>query len=124
MITSTPATGLLSQPQPEPNPNPKPKPKPRTRVMRTRHQWKALLNEFNDSGLTRSALCKKHRIATSSLYRWQQLFAQQSGEATDFIDITQPLSSTAPPAPAHARDNDWQVELELGAGIVLRLRTT
>ncbi len=116
MITSTPATGLLSQPQPQPQ--------PRTRVMRTRHQWKALLNEFNDSGLTRSAFCKKHRIATRSLYRWQQLFAEQPGETTDFIDITQPLSSTPPPALAPARDNDWQVELELGAGTVLRLRTT
>jgi hypothetical protein len=118
MITSTPATGLLSQPQPEPNL------KPRTRVMRTRRQWKALLNEFNDSGLTRSAFCKKHRIATSSLYRWQQLFTEQSGGATDFIDVTHPLSSTPLPPPAQARDNDWQVELELGAGIVLRLRTT
>ncbi len=118
MITSTPTTGLLPHPQPQPNP------KPRARVMRTQRQWKALLEEFNDSGLTRSAFCKKHRIATSSLYRWQQLFAEQTGGATDFIDVTQPLSSTAPPPPAHARDNDWQVELELGAGIVLRLRTT
>jgi transposase-like protein len=118
MITSTPATGLLSQPQPEPNL------KPSTRVMRTQHQWKALLSEFNDSGLTKSAFCKKHQIATSSLYRWQQLFAERSGGATDFIDVTQPLSSTPPPAPAPVRDSDWQVELELGTGIVLRLRTT
>ena len=91
MITSTPATGLLSQSQPEPNL------KPGTRVVRTQRQWKALLNEFNDSGLTRSAFCKKHRIATSSLYRWQQLFAKQSGGATEFIDVTQPLSRTPPP---------------------------
>jgi hypothetical protein len=90
----------------------------------TRRQWKALLNEFNDSGLTRSAFCEKHRIATSSLYRWQQIFAEESGAATDFIDVTPPLSSTPAPPPAHALDNDWQVELELGAGIVLRLRTT
>ena len=117
MTTSTPDTGLLSQPQPEP------KPTPRTRHMRTHRQWKALLNEFNDSGLTRSAFCKKHRIATSSLYRWQQIFAEQSG-ASDFIDVTQPLSSTTPPTPAPTPDNDWHVELELGAGIVLRLRTT
>ena len=120
MITSTPATGLLSQPQPQPQPQPNPK--PRTRVMRTQRQWKALLEEFNNSGLTRSAFCKKHRIATSSLYRWQQLLAEQSDQATDFIDVTQPLSSTAPPTPA--LDNDWQVELELGAGIVLKLRTS
>ena len=108
MTTSTPDTGLLSQPQPEP------KPTPRTRHMRTHRQWKALLNEFNDSGLTRSAFCKKHRIATSSLYRWQQLFAEQSGGATDFIDVTHPLSSTPLPSPAQARDHDGQVELELG----------
>ena len=116
MITSTPATDLLPQPLPKPNL------KPRTRVMRTQSQWKALLSEFNDSGLTRSAFCKKHRIATSSLYRWQQLFTEQSGGVADFIDVTQPLSNNPPPA--HARDNDWQVELELGAGVVLRLRTS
>ena len=117
MVTSTPTTGFLPQPQSQPNP------KPRTRVMRTQRQWKALLSEFNDSGLTRLAFCKKHRIATSSLYRWQQLFAEQSGGASDFVDVTPTLSNTAATAPAHVRDNDWQVELELGAGIVLRLRT-
>ena len=115
MITSTSATDLLSQPQPNH--------KPRTRVMRSRGQWKALLEEFNTSELTKSAFCKKHRIATSSLYRWQQLFAEHVG-VTDFVDVTQPLSSTPLPPPAPSGDNDWQVELELGAGIVLRLRTT
>jgi len=114
MITSTSATDLLSQPQPNH--------KPRTRVMRSRGQWKALLEEFNTSELTKSAFCKKHRIATSSLYRWQQLFAEHVG-VTDFVDVTQPLSSTPLPPPAPSGDNDWQVELELGAGIVLRLRT-
>ena len=113
MITSTSATDLSSQPQP----------KPKTRVMRSQAQWKALLEEFKTSGLTKSAFCKKHRIATSSLYRWQQLFAEHAGP-TDFIDVTQPLSGTPLPPPAHARDNNWQVVLELGAGIVLRLRTT
>ena len=116
MITSTSAADLLSQPQPNL--------KPRTRIMRSRSQWKALLGEFDNSGLTKSAFCKKHQIASSSLYRWQKFFAEQAGEVTDFIDVTQPLSSIPPAVPAHASGNDWQVELELGAGIVLRLRTT
>ena len=115
MITSTPATNLLSPTQPSL--------RTRTRVMRTRVQWKALLEEFNNSGLTRAVFCKKHRIATSSLYRWQQIFIEDVG-ATDFIDVTQPLSNPPAPPPAHERDNNWQVELEFGAGIVLRLRTT
>lgn len=117
MITSTPATDLPSQQQPKPNL------KPRTRVMRSQGQWNALLAEFNNSGLTKTAFCKKHRIATSSLYRWQQLLSEQTG-VTDFIDVTQPLASTPESSLAQVHDNDWQVELELGAGIVLRLRTT
>lgn len=116
MITSTSATDLLSQPQPSF--------KPGSRVMRTPNQWQALLEAFNDCGLTKIAFCKKHRIAVSSFYRWQQYFANQvDDEATDFIDVTQPLSAVTAPHSIQARDNDWQVELELGAGVVLRLRT-
>ena len=96
-------------------------PKPGTRVKRTRQQWKTLLNKFDGSGLTRSAFCKQHQIATSGLYRWQKLFAEESGGAAEFIDVTEPLTNTVAPAPAP--DNDWQVELELSGGIVLRLRT-
>jgi hypothetical protein len=116
MITSTPATNFLPQPQA--------KTQRRARVMRSQSQWKALLEEFDAGGLTRTAFCKKHRIATSSLYRWQQLLAAQSGGATEFIDVTQSLANAPASPPAHSCDNNWQVELELGAGIVLRLRTT
>jgi len=112
MIISTSAIASPSQPQT----------KPAKRVMRSHSQWKALLEEFSNSGLTRTAFCKKHRIATSSLYRWQQIFSQDAGD-TDFIDVTEPLSITPAPPPVHECDNNWQVELALGAGIVLRLRT-
>ena len=91
--------------------------------MRSKAQWKALLEEFSKIGLTKSAFCKKHQIATSSLYRWQQLSAEHAGP-TDFVDVTQPLSSTPVPPPVPSGGDDWQVELELGAGIVLRLRAT
>lgn len=111
-----------SSPQPQPQPQPKPKPKPAKRVMRSQGEWKTLLEAFNNSGLTKAAFCKQHRIATSSLYRWQSIFSQHNGD-TDFIDVTESLATTpAPPAPE--RDNPWQVELALGDGIVLRLRTT
>ena len=112
MIISTSDTALSSQSQP----------KPAKRVKRSRSQWKALLKEFNTSGLSKTAFCKKHRIATSSLYRWQQILSQGTVD-TDFIDITEPLSITPAPPPVHECDNNWQVELALGAGIVLRLRT-
>jgi hypothetical protein len=119
MITQPSDTHSL----PHPEAQPQPISRRRARVMRTQEQWKALLEEFNTSGLTRAAFCKKHRIATSSLYRWQQLFDGHTGDA-DFIDVTEPLSNTQGSHPVPVRNNDWQVELELGSGIVLRLRTT
>lgn len=119
MITLTPATDFL----PHSKPQPQSTSRRRARVMRTQGQWKALLEEFNSSGLTRAAFCKKHRISTSSLYRWQQLFGDHAGDA-EFIDVTEPLSNAPKSHPIPASDNDWQVELELGCGIVLRLRTS
>ena len=118
MITPMSDAHFLSQPEAQPQPTSR----RRARIMRTQEQWKALLDEYNTSGLTRAAFCKKHRIATSSLYRWQQLFEHASN--ADFIDVTEPLANAPKPHPVPVRDNDWQVELELGAGIVLRLRTT
>ena len=101
---------------------PQPQPKPVKRVVRSQGEWKAVLEAFNNSGLTKAAFCKQHRIATSSLYRWQRILSHFAGD-TDFIDVTESLSTTpAPPAPE--RDNAWQVELALGDGIVLRLRAT
>jgi len=119
MITPTSATNILSHPEPKPQPTSK----RRARVMRTQEQWKALLEEFNASGLTRTAFCKKHKISTSSLYRWQLFFASSPGD-TDFIDVTQTLSDTSLPPAIQTSENKWQVELELGAGMVLRLRTS
>ncbi len=72
MTTSTPTTSVLSTSQPESGR------KASTRVMRTRDQWKALLEEFTDSRLTRSAFCKTHQIATSSLYRCWPILRRQS----------------------------------------------
>jgi len=118
MITPTSDTHFIPQPEAQPQPISR----RRARVMRTQEQWKALLEEFNTSGLTRAAFCKKHRIATSSLYRWQQLFEHASD--ANFIDVTEPLANAPKSHPAPVRDNDWQVELELGGGLVLRLHTT
>ena len=95
--------------------------KPKKRIQRTRGQWKSLVDEFTTSGLTKIAFCKKRGIATSCFHRWQQVFAGQSA-AGEFIDITEPIAAVASPPPVES-NADWQVELELGAGMVLRVRT-
>ncbi|MBT4521011.1 MAG: hypothetical protein HOC23_13500 [Halieaceae bacterium] len=95
--------------------------KPKKRIQRTRGQWKSLVDEFTASGLTKVAFCKKRGIATSCFHRWQQVFAGQSA-AGEFIDITEPIAAVAS-LPSVEGNADWQVELELGAGMFLRLRT-
>ena len=119
MITQTSDTHFLPYPEVQPQSTSR----RRARVMRTQEQWKALLEEFNTSGLTKSAFCKKHRIATSSLYRWQQLFGDRASNA-NFIDVTDQLTNAPRSHSVPVRKDDWQVELEMGSGIVLRLRTT
>lgn len=97
-------------------------PKPKARVWRTKAQWKSLLEECAASGLTQAAFCQKHRIATSSLCKWRKYFSDQSA-ASDFIDITEPLVRVPSSFSDSGCDEHWQVELELGPGVVLRVRT-
>ncbi len=97
------------------------------RTFRSRSQWQAIVNDFHDSGLSQITFCKQRGIPVSSLSRWQRIFAQQTevvaGQA-DFVDVTEPLALVPPASVTRDTDNtDWQVELVLGKGIVLRLRT-
>lgn len=95
---------------------------PKTRVRRTTAQWKALLEEYASSGLTQTAFCQKHHIAPSSLCKWQKYFANQPA-TSGFIEITESLTKTPLPLADCGPDGPWQVELELGPGVVLRVRT-
>jgi hypothetical protein len=96
--------------------------KSKSRTQRTRGQWKSLVDEFNASGLTKTAFCKKNHIANSCLYRWQKVFTGQPA-AAEFIDITEPVARTSRTLAVPESDGLWQVELELGSGMVLRVRT-
>ena len=94
----------------------------RTKVMRTKAQWKTLLDECQVSGLSKSDFCKRHKISTSSLHKWQKYFDSPSIDTGDqFIDITEPLNYETPLPPVHANAHSWQVELELGSGMILRI---
>jgi transposase-like protein len=96
-------------------------PKQKSRLRRTEAQWKALLEEYATSGLTQAAFCQKHHIASSGLYKWRKHFARQSAES-NFIDITESLGKATAPFSEPGRDGHWQVELELGPGVILRVR--
>ncbi len=95
---------------------------PRTKVMRSKVQWKALLDESRRSELTKTDFCKMHKMSAGSLHKWQKYLDLQHSEA-EFIDITEPLNQAKSAQPVHTREHQWQVELELGSGVILRVRT-
>jgi transposase-like protein len=97
-------------------------PRPKQRVTRSRAQWQSLVEKFNTSGLTKTAFCKRHGIAASCFYRWQKVLAEENTQDA-FVDITEPVATARSIDRAPEYRNDWQVELELGAGVILRVRT-
>ena len=101
-------------------------PKRRHKTQRTKAQRKALIDEYTHSGLTQTAFCKQHKIATSSLHQWRRQFSDKP-LSSEFIDISEPLAKIVEVPQAIVEDlpqtPHWQVELELGAGVVLRVST-
>ena len=86
---------------------------------RTRAQWAALLEEYKDSKLTQTAFCSARDLAVSSFTgalrraREDQVDVRSAGT---FVPVV--LSNTV----EAAQSSVWDVELTLGAGIVLRIR--
>jgi hypothetical protein len=111
--TSTPPTTKVVDRRPE---------KRKPRVMRTKDQWKALVSGFESSSLNQADYCKQKEISSSGLHKWRKHFTKEQ-PSTDFIDISEPLSPQNALAATPRGDSSWQVELELGQGIVLRVWT-
>ena len=83
---------------------------------RSTEQWRSLISESKQSPLSDKHFCLKNQIPTSSFYKWRKLF-QQENHPSDFIDITATIDS-----PTQITDTAWQVELELGNGVILRVK--
>jgi putative transposase len=93
-------------------------------IRRSVAQWRTLVSAFERSGETRRAFCARHGVPISTLDWWrkrlrgvgEQRLPHRPG-ASLFVELTQ---SEVPPTPPVTPN--WDVELELGAGVVLRLR--
>jgi hypothetical protein len=82
---------------------------------RTPEQWRRVIAGQVSSGLSQQTYCTRRGIAYSSFCRWKRELSETEPPAkvpisTAFVELT--------PAAA-AR---WEVELELGEGVYLRLR--
>ena len=87
------------------------------RVRRSEAEWRELFNRFDQSGQTREAFCAEHGVVLSSFIRWRRKLYPGSHHppvvVNDPVFVELPSKREAP---------HWDVELELGGDVVLRLR--
>ena len=82
------------------------------RVIRGKEDWREIVNRHRESGLSGGAFCDREGLTRSLFYKWQRHFRGEGKEkAARFVEL-----SKAP------RESNWRVELDLGSGIILRLR--
>lgn len=79
---------------------------------RSREQWQQLLDEQRRSGLTQRQFCRSKDISVSSFQNWKRKLTQ-TGHDDAWLEVGQIPLGTA---------SGWDIELELGNGVMLRLR--
>lgn len=90
-----------------------------TRSRRTAGQWQELIDEQSGSGLSQVAFCKRKRIALSSFANWKR---KLSVAASDRKESAPDPSTWIDLGSLGAERSGWDIELDLGGGICLRLR--
>jgi putative transposase len=92
------------------------------RIRRSTTQWREILQQFSDSGLSATAFCKRNEISYGTFVRWRHKLA--CTEATSMPD-----KPSADWLPIHLTDSvdeperTWEIELELPGGVQLRMRS-
>jgi hypothetical protein len=81
------------------------------RVRRSEGEWRLIVERFEASGVSRAEFCEGEGIGLGSFSRWQQKLRDPKRGGKKFIDL---WGSAAP--------RSWRMELDLGSGVVLRIR--
>jgi putative transposase len=84
-----------------------------TRVRRSRETWQRLVDEHAASGQTQRAFCAERGISLASFGNWKRRLAAEAGRDDPWVEV---LELTKP------HTGGWDLELDLGAGVCLRLR--
>ena len=102
------------------------------RVRRSAAQWRKLIERFDRSGQTRGSFCAANGLALSTFDLWRRKLGQTQAAAPEehreslFVELTNATESAGSAAPEEHRTSQgtgaWEVELELGVGVVLRVR--
>lgn len=75
--------------------------------------WRQLIAEWSDSGLGQQAFCNQHGVGYSTFCKWKKrILSSGDRSGPELIEIKLPAEPVAA----------WDVELELGEGVILRVR--
>ena len=82
---------------------------------RSRADWERLMEQYKASGLKQRTFCEQHGLGYSTFCYWRKRLRQPAIENHSEHLFELPML----PVDVHS---DWRVELDLGHGIVLRLK--
>jgi hypothetical protein len=88
--------------------------KPRRYVRRSPEEWRQILDELAASGLNRSTFCREKGVVRETLRQAEQRLGL-NGQTGTFVELSGEFVDHRGAARC------WDVELELGDGVVLRL---
>ena len=87
---------------------------------RSREAWHRIMASYEASGLTQKEFCSQNDVAPSSFAKWRQKLLGDCGSDGQHLEkslfMALPLQRMLPEAPS------WDIELDLGNGMALRLR--
>lgn len=89
------------------------------KIRRTQEQWQQLIEGQPKSGLSIKAYCAQHHLTVSGFYQWRKKLNGDSAAVSAPADW---LSFNAPTSPSSG--DEWQIELSLPGGVVLRMNNT
>ena len=89
----------------------------RRRIQRSESEWRELFTRFDQSGQTREAFCAEHGVVLSSFIRWRRKLRPSARRPPAVVQERVFVELASKREAPH-----WDVELELGASVVLRLR--
>ena len=86
------------------------------RVRRTATEWRTVLEEFEASGLSALAFCRREQLSRSAFTRWRQQLAGKGHDEGTFVEL--PVRETE----GLRTLERGELELALPGGVVLRWR--
>ena len=92
---------------------------PQIKSRRTQDDWSQLMTEYEAGELTQRQFCERHQLAYSTFCYWRKRLSA-GAVRTELAATSVPLIEL--PVLPMPEQTKWRLELELGQGVVLRLK--